>query len=245
MVEREFTMGQKLVAEFIGSATLVYVLVSSGLLGRDMLGGSTAVTVLFIGIATAGWLFVIVETFGDISGAHVNPAVTVGLLITGDVDRRTATRYVPTQFVGGLAGVLLANLTFVSVLGWEVFTVSTVARPPSTYLAEFLGTALLVSVVISCIRSDSALIGPAVGFTVGSGIVATSSTMFVNPQVALARIFTSSISGVRPVDAVAFAVASALGGVVAGFLWRYLWPVAERDGTGDADVRADAETPAD
>lgn len=240
MVERNFTTGQRLVAEFLGSATLVYVLVSSGLLGRDMLGGSTAVAVLFIGLATAGWLFIIVETFGDISGAHVNPAVTIGLLVTGDVDRSTAARYVPVQFVGGLIGVVLANLSFVSVLGTDVFTISSVARPPSTYLAEFLGTALLVSVVISCVRSESDFVGLAVGFTVGSGIIATSSTMFVNPQVALARIFTSSIAGVRPVDAVAFVVASTLGGIVAGLLWRYLWPIeAEPARPEEPDAMAD------
>lgn len=236
----QFSTGQKLVAEFLGSATLVYVLVSSALLGRDMLDGSLAVAVLFIGLGTAGWLFIVVETFGDISGAHVNPAVTAGLYITGDIDRATAVRYVPTQFVGGLAGVVLANLSFVSVLGWDVFAISSVARPPSTYLAEFLGTALLVSVVISGIRSDSDLLGLAVGFTVGSGIIATSSTMFVNPQVALARIFTSAISGVRPVDALAYVVASSLGGVAAGFLWRYLWPKdTERAAPDEAGAPAD------
>lgn len=240
MVIRNFTTGQKLIAEFLGSATLVYVLVSSALLGKDMLGGSTAVAVLFIGLATAGWLFIIVETFGDLSGAHVNPAVTVGLLITGDIDQSTAIRYIPTQFVGGLAGVVLANLTFVSILGWDVFTISSVARPPSTYLAEFLGTALLVSVVISSVRSESDFIGLAVGFTVGSGIIATSSTMFVNPQVSLARIFTSAISGVRPVDALAFIIASFLGGIAAGLLWRYLWPKeAEPAVPDEPDAMAD------
>lgn len=240
MVERSFTTGQKLVAEFLGSATLVYVLVSSALLGKDMLGGSTAVAVLFIGLATAGWLFIIVETFGDISGAHVNPAVTVGLLITGDIDQHTAIRYIPTQFIGGLVGVVLANLTFVSILGMDVFTVSSVARPASTYLAEFLGTALLVSVIISSVRSESDFIGLAVGFTVGSGIIATSSTMFVNPQVALARIFTSAISGIRPVDAIAYIVASLLGGIAAGLLWKYLWPKeAEPERPEEPDAMAD------
>lgn len=224
MSDRTFTTGQALLAEAIGSAMLVFVLVSSGLLGKDMLGGSTAVAVLFIGVATAGWLFVIVEIFGPISGAHVNPMVTVALLITGDIDRETARLYVPVQFLGGLAGVILANLTFVTPLGWETFAISSVARGPSTWLAEFLGSWVLASVVITSIRKDSDWLSLAVGFTVGMGIIATSSTMFVNPQVSIARIFTSAISGVRPVDALAFVVASTLGGVAAGYTWDYLWP---------------------
>lgn len=224
MVEREFSTGQKLIAEFIGSGLLVYVLVSSALLANGMLNATLGVSVLFIGLATAGWLFIIVEIFGPISGAHVNPMVTIATLITGDIDRADATRYIPVQFVGGLVGVVVANLTFVSTIGWEVFAISTVTRPASTYLAEFVGSWLLASVVIASIRKDSDFIGLAVGFTVGMGIIATSSTAFINPQVALARIFTSAISGIRPIDALAFIVASTLGGIAAGVSWNYLWP---------------------
>jgi glycerol uptake facilitator-like aquaporin len=226
-----FSTGQRLVAEFLGSAILVFVLVASALLGKQVLDASTGQTVVFIAVATAGWLFVIVETFGDISGAHVNPAVTLGLLVTGDVDSSTAVKYVPTQFVGGLVGVLLANATYLS-FGVPLVAVSSVARPPSTYLAEFLGTWLLVSVVISAVRRDSPFVGLAVALVVGGGIVGTSSTMFVNPQVSLARMFTVAISGVRPVDAVAYIVASTLGGLAAGVTWEYLWP-AEQAATAE------------
>lgn len=228
MSEREFSTDRKLVAEFIGSAILVYVLVSSALLGEHVLGSQEPIEiVLFVGLATAGWLFIVVEMFGPVSGAHVNPAVTVATYLTGDVDRGDAVRYVPTQFVGGLAGVVLANLSFYSFVGLDAFAVSTVARPPSTYLAEFLGTWLLASVVITGIRRDSDFLGLAVGFVVGMGILATSSTMFVNPQVSLARIFTVAITGIRPLDAVAFIVASTLGGVAAGLFWNYMWPKSQ------------------
>ena len=224
MSSNEFTTKQKLVAEFFGSATLVFVLVSSGLLADGMLGASPSIGVLFIGLATAGWLFVVVQMLGPISGAHVNPAVTIALLVTGDVDAKTARQYIPVQFLGGLVGVSLAGLTFVSTIGWEVFAVSAVERPASTWLAEFLGTVLLASVIISLIRQESELIGLAVGFTVGMGIIGTASTAFLNPQVALARIFTSGIAGIQPFDAVMFMLASALGGIAAGLVWRYLWP---------------------
>lgn len=232
MSNAQFGTGQKLLAEGIGSATLVFVLVSSALLARDMLGATLGVTILFVGLATAGWLFVIVEVFGPISGAHVNPAVSVALLVTGDVDARTVLQYVPVQFVGGLVGVVLANLTFVSTIpaGWEVFAVSTVERPPSTWLAEFLGTWLLASVVISSIRQDTDWIALGVGFTVGMGIIGTSSTAFLNPQVAVARIFTTAVTGIRPFDAGAFVVASTLGGIAAGLTWNYLWPRAVEGG---------------
>ncbi len=82
-----------------------------------------------------------------------------------------------------------------STIGWEVFAVSAVERPASTWLAEFLGTVVLASVIISLIRQESDWIGLAVGFTVGMGIIGTASTAFLNPQVALARIFTSGIAG--------------------------------------------------
>ena len=224
MSAEQFTSTQKLLAEFFGSATLVFVIVSSGLLADGMLEASPSIGVLFIGLATAGWLFVLVQMLGPISGAHLNPAVTVALLVTGDTDMKTARQYVPVQFLGGLVGVGLAGLTFVSTIGWEVFAVSAVERPASTWLAEFLGTMLLVSAVISLIRQDSDWIGLAVGFTVGMGIIGTASTAFFNPQVALARIFTSGIAGIQPFDAVMFMFASMLGGIAAGFMWRYLWP---------------------
>ena len=224
MSVKEFTTRQKLVAEFFGSATLVFVLVSSGLLAGEVLGASPSIGVLFIGLATAGWLFVIVQTLGPISGAHVNPAVTIALVVTGDTDMKTASRYIPVQFVGGIIGVALAGLTFVSTVGWEVFAVSAIERPASTWLAELLGTFLLVSAIISLIRQESEWIGLVVGFTVGLGIIATSSTAFLNPQVALARVFTSGIAGIQPFDAVMFIIASTLGGIAAGLLWRYLWP---------------------
>lgn len=237
MATKQFTMTQKLVAEFFGSATLVFVLVSSGLLADGVLGASPSIGVLFIGLATAGWLFVIVQMLGPISGAHVNPAVTIGLVITGDTDMKTARRYIPVQFVGGIIGVALAGLTFVSTIGWEVFAVSAVQRPASTWLAEFLGTFLLVSAIISLIRQESDWIGLAVGFTVGLGIIGTASTAFFNPQVALARIFTSGIAGIQPFDAVMFIIASTLGGVAAGLFWRYLWP--RPASIDDTDLKSD------
>ena len=224
MTSKKFTTKQKLVAELFGSATLVFVLVSSGLLADGMLGASPSMGVLFIGLATAGWLFVVVQMLGPISGAHVNPAVTVALLVTGDVDAKTARQYIPVQFLGGLIGAGLAGLTFVSTIGWEVFAISAVERPASTWVAEFLGTVLLASVVISLIRQNSEWIGLAVGFTVGMGIIGTASTAFLNPQVALARIFTSGIAGIQPFDAAMFMIASMLGGIAAGLMWRYLWP---------------------
>ncbi|ELY47794.1 MULTISPECIES: MIP/aquaporin family protein [Natronorubrum] len=224
MSTEQFTTRQKLIAEAFGSATLVFVLVSSGLLADGMLQATPSIGVLFIGLATAGWLFVIVQILAPISGAHVNPAVTIALVVTGDVDGKTARQYIPAQFLGGVIGVGLAGLTFVSTIGWEVFAISAVERPASTWLAEFVGTIVLVSAVISLLRQESDWIGLAVGFTVGMGIIATSSTAFLNPQVAFARIFTSGIAGIQPFDAVMFMFASTLGGIAAGLLWRYLWP---------------------
>ncbi len=226
IAERTFSWGQKLLAEFLGSAMLVFVIVSAGLLFYDQLGAGIGPSVLAIGLGTAGWLFIIVEIFGPISGAHVNPMVTIALRITGDIDWKTFQRYIPVQFVGGLFGVFICNLTFVATtpMGWEVFAISAVERPWSTWIAEFWGSWVLASVVIGCVRKNTKLIGLAVGGVVGMGIISTSGTMFVNPQVSFARIFTAGIAGIRPFDAIWFIIASSLGGAAAGMTWNYLWP---------------------
>lgn len=216
-------MGRKLVAEFIGSALLCMAIVGSSILAFDVFEASVPMTVLFIAIATGFWLFVLVEVFGPVSGCHINPAVTVALMASKDVDVKTGFSYIPVQIVGGIVGVIATQMMFLH-LGYPLVAISEVARPAWCYWAEFVGTFVLIGTIYGCIKGNSKLTGLAIGLVVGGGIMVTSSTMFVNPQVTIARIFTYTIAGVRPLDAGPFLVAEILGALAAAFVFGYLYP---------------------
>lgn len=216
-------MGRKLTAEFIGSALLVMAIVSSAILAYDVLGASVGVSVLYIGLATGFWLFVLVEVFGPVSGCHINPAVTVAMMASKDIDVKTGLAYIPVQIIGGIAGIIATHMMFLH-LGFPLMQISEAARPEWCYWAEFVGTFVLIGTIYGCIRGGSKLTGLAIGFVVGGGIIITSATMFVNPQVTIARMFTYAIAGIRPLDVGPFIVAEILGALAAVAVFGYLYP---------------------
>jgi len=216
-------LGRKLLAEFIGSGLLVMAIVSSSILAHDVLKATIGVSVLYIGLATGFWLFGLVESLGPVSGAHFNPAVTIALMATKDIDGKTGILYILVQIVGGLVGIIFTHMQFLH-LGLPLIAISQVARPSWCYWAEFVGTFFLVAVIYGCVRSGSKLTSLAVGLLVGGGIITTSATMFVNPQVTIARMFTYAISGVSPSDAIPFIIAEIAGALVAAGIFAYLYP---------------------
>ena len=216
-------MGRKLTAEFIGSALLVMAIVSSSILAFDVLGASVPMAVLFIALATGFWLFILVEVFGPVSGCHINPAVTVAMMASKDIDVKTGLSYIPVQIVGGIVGVIATQMMFLH-LGYPLVAISEVARPAWCYWAEFVGTFVLIGTIYGCIRGNSKLTGLAIGLVVGGGIMVTSSTMFVNPQVTIARMFTYTIAGIQPLDAGPFIVSEILGALAAVVVFGYLYP---------------------
>ena len=216
-------LGPKLLAEFLGSLFLVYVIISSAILSYNILKASLGVSVMFIGVATACWLFALIVMFGGVSGAHFNPAVTIALMASGDIDKRTGALYIPVQIAGGLVGTLFTHLTFYHAIH-VIWTVSHVARPGGCYFAEYLGTFILLATIYGGIRTGSNLLPLAVGLVVGGGIITTSATMFVNPQVTIARMFTYAIAGIRPADAGPFIAAQIAGALTAAAVFNYLYP---------------------
>lgn len=216
-------MRRKLVAEFIGSGLLVMAIVSSAILAYNVLEVPIALAVLFIGIATGLWLFILVEIFGPVSGAHINPAVTLAMMVSKDIDVKTGALYIPVQIIGGIAGVIATHMMFLH-LGFPLVEISEVARPAWSYWAEFVGTFVLLGTIYGCVRNNSQFTSLAIGSVVGAGIIITSSTMFVNPQVTIARVFTYSIAGIRPLDVGPFIVAQILGALAAAAVFGYLYP---------------------
>lgn len=216
-------MGRKLTAEFIGSALLVMAIVSSAILAYNVLGASVGVSVLYIGLATGFWLFVLVEVFGPVSGCHINPAVTIAMMASKDIDVKTGLAYIPVQIIGGIVGVIATHMMFLH-LGFPLMEISEAERSGWCYWSEFVGTFVLIGTIYGCIRGGSKFTGLAIGFVVGAGIIITSSTMFVNPQVTIARIFTYAIAGIRPLDVGPFIVAQILGALAAVAVFGYLYP---------------------
>ena len=199
-------LGRQLSAEFFGSLILVFTAISPIILGYNVLDTGIGLAVLMDAVAVGFVLFVLIETLGPISGCHLNPAVTLAMVVAKQIDSHTATRYVVVQIVGGLLGTLASHAMFIGHDFFQWIAISEVARGGGAFFAEFVGTFTLIVVIFGTIRNQSTQAGLIIGLLVGGFLITTSSTMFANPQVTLARIFTWAMAGVRPLDALIFIV---------------------------------------
>ena len=214
---------QKLSAEYLGSLILVFTAISPTILCYQVLGGSVAMAVLMDGIAVGLVLFVLIEILGPVSQCHINPAVTLSMIVSKKMDARAGIFYIIVQFLGGLTGTIVSHLMFIHEKFYTLLTVSDVVRTGGTYFAEFVGTFMLVLIIHGCIYTKSNRAGMIIGFFVGGFLITTSSTMFANPQVTIARMFTFAIAGIRPSDAIVFCVVEILGALAATFFARVLF----------------------
>jgi glycerol uptake facilitator-like aquaporin len=208
-------------AEALGTAFLLATVIGSGIMGERLCGGNVAIALLANTIATGAGLVALILTFGPISGAHFNPAVTLADAAQGGLPWKEVPAYVIAQVVGAFAGVAVAHIMF----GERVFSASQHVRSGLPQLvSEFVATFGLLSVIWGCGRRSSA----AAPFAIGAYIVAaywfTSSTSFANPAVTLARAASDTFAGIRPVDAPGFIVAQLLGAGAATALFRWLTP---------------------
>jgi len=213
------TLARRLTAEGVGTALLLAAVVGSGIMGERLAGGNVALALLANTLATGAVLVALILTFGPISGAHFNPAVTLteawqGSLVWGEVPG-----YVVVQLIGAFVGVALAHLMFEHPL----FAISLHVRTGAAQLvSEFVATFGLVAVIRGCGQRQ------ATAFAVGAYIAAaywfTASTSFANPAVTLARAATDTFSGIRPADAPGFIAAQVLGAATAAGLFAWLRP---------------------
>lgn len=208
-------------AEFVGTALLLAAIVGSGIMGERLSSGNVALALLANSLATGAALTALILTFGPISGAHFNPAVSLADASQGGASWGQASIYVLAQFLGALAGVAVADVMF----GEPPYAFSTHVRSGSAQaFSESLATFGLLAVIWGCSRRRSS----AVPFAVAAYIVAaywfTASTSFANPAVTLARAFTNTFAGIRPQDVPMFWVAQLAGAAAATLLFRWLVP---------------------
>ncbi len=208
----------RVVAEFLGTAFLVAAVVGSGIMAERLSNGNVALALLANTIATGAALAALILTFAPISGAHLNPAVSLSEALWKVLPWTEVLPYVGAQLTGGICGTALAHAMF----GLAIFMPSRHARGGAAqWLSEFVATFGLLLVIWGSSRTGSG----AVAFAVASYIMAaywfTASTSFANPAVTIARSLSDTFSGIRPVDVPAFVSAQIAGAVSATLLFRW------------------------
>jgi glycerol uptake facilitator-like aquaporin len=208
------------VCEGLGTALLVAAVVGSGIMAERLAGGNVALALLANTLATGAALVALILTFAPVSGAHLNPVVSLAMALRRQMPWREAPIYVIAQCAGGLLGTVVAHVMF----GCEWYSLSRHQRSGVAQLiSECVAAFGLLCVIWGCLKVRSALATPV---AVASYIVAaywfTASTSFANPAVTLARSITDTFTGIRPVDVPGFVVAQIIGASLATLLFAWL-----------------------
>lgn len=215
---------RRLVAEALGTAFLVLAVVGSGIMATR-LTDDIALQLLANAAATTGALIALIWTFGAVSGAHFNPAVSLVDRLTGAMSTRVAAGYAFAQIVGGCVGTIVANVIF------ELPAVELSTRTRSSgalWLSEIVATIGLLLVIHGCVRGGHRnVVAVAVGVWIGGAYWFTSSTSFANPAVTIARTLSDTFAGIRPSSAPMFIAMQLIGAVLAAALVSYLFAATD------------------
>jgi glycerol uptake facilitator-like aquaporin len=215
------SLQRRIIAEFIGTLFLLAAVVGSGIMAERLSAGIVALALLANTIATGAALIALILTFGPISGAHLNPAVTLADAWQGGISWRETPGYIAAQVAGAFTGVIAAHLMF----GLPLLSPSLHARSGGAQLfSEFIATFGLLAVIWGCARHRPSAVAYAVGAYITAAYWFTSSTSFANPAVTLARSMTNTFSGIRPADATGFVAAQLAGAFAATLIFQWLVP---------------------
>jgi glycerol uptake facilitator-like aquaporin len=216
---RALPLDRRAAAEGVGTALLLAGIVGSGIMAERLAGGNVALALLANAIATGALLVALIAALAPISGAHLNPIVTLGLAFDRALGGRDAAWYVAAQVAGAFAGVASAHAMFAEPL----FSTSQHARSGSAQLwSESVATFGLVTVIWSTARFHARAVPIAVGAYITAAYWFTASTSFANPAVAVARAATDTFTGIRPADVPGFVAAQLAGGLAAWGFQRWL-----------------------
>jgi glycerol uptake facilitator-like aquaporin/protein-tyrosine-phosphatase len=217
------TLARRLVAELLGTTLLVAAVIGSGIMAERLSAGNVALALLANTIATGAALVALILALGPVSGAHFNPAVSLSDALVGGLSQRDAALYIAAQFVGGLLGAAIAHLMFAAPL----YSLSQHARSgPAQLFSEFIATFGLMAIIWGCAKARPAAVPFAVGAYITAAYWFTASTSFANPAVTLARAFSDTFTGIRPLDVPGFVAAQFAGALSATALFR--WLLADR-----------------
>lgn len=222
------TIERRLVAEWLGTFSLLATVIGSGIMAERLAGGNVAVALLGNTIPTGAILVVLITIFGPISGAHFNPAVTLTFLIRREIALTTAAAYVAVQVFGGIAGVMAAHVMFDNPL---IDPSSTARTGIGQWVGEFVATFGLVGTILACIKARPSAVPMAVGLYITAAYWFTSSTSFANPAVTIARGFSNTFAGIAPADVAAFVLVQLVAAICATVFFGWLLK-AETDATG-------------
>ena len=216
---------RKLVAEFGGTMTLLATVIGSGIMAERLADENMAIALLGNTIPTGAILFVLITIFGQVSGAHFNPAVTLAFAVRREIGHRLAILFVMAQVMGGLCGAMLAHVMF----EMPVLQLSQNIRTgPAQWTSEFVATFGLLTVIFGGLRWRPDAIPTLVGLYITAAYWFTSSTSFANPAVTIARSFTDSFSGILPSHAPGFILAQFAAALVAPLCLGWLFADPEK-----------------
>ncbi len=224
-VEATVPLARRLVAEGIGTALLIAVVVGSGLRAERLAAGNVALALLVNSLASGAGLAALLLAFGGMSGGHLNPAVTLSAWLRGMLPAREALRYVAVQLVGAIAGVVAVHLMF----GEPLLAWSEQARTGAPlWWSEFLATFGLIGVAMGTAHARPALLPFAVAGYIAAGYWFTASTSFANPALTLACALTATFTGIRAIDVPGFVLAQCAGALTATLVFHWLLRPAPR-----------------
>ena len=219
-------MLRRLMAEWLGTFSLLATVVGSGIMAERLAAGNVAIALLGNTIPTGAILVVLILVFGPISGAHFNPAVTLSFAIKREIPALTSVYYVASQIVGGICGVLVAHIMFDN----PIFDPSTTVRTGlGQWVGEFVATFGLIGTILGCIRARPEAVPFAVGLYITAAYWFTSSTSFANPAVTIARGFSNTFSGINPANVAAFVIVQLIAATLATFFFGWLLEKQEDD----------------
>ncbi len=198
----------KLFSELLGTALLLAIVIGSGIMAERLSGGNVAVALLANTLATVGGLYILIEVFGPVSGAHFNPAVSAVMAWRGQLDKATLLPYILAQLIGAMLGAWLAHAMF----DMAILQFSTKVRTGTgQWIAEAVATAGLLLVIL---RAPAGRAAPMVAAYIGAAYWFTASTSFANPAAAFGRMFSDSFAGIAPASAPAFMAAQFVGAAI-------------------------------
>jgi glycerol uptake facilitator-like aquaporin len=207
---------RKLFSEWLGTLLLLAIVIGSGIMAERLAGGNVAVALIANTLATVWGLYILIEVFGPLSGAHFNPAVSLIMAVRGALDRRLLVPYVIAQLAGAACGAWLAHAMFdMEILQWS----AKVRSGTGQWIAEAVATAGLLLVIL---RGPAGRVSSLVAAYIGAAYWFTASTSFANPAAAFGRMFSDSFAGIAPDSAPGFVVAEFAGAAIGLLIHRLM-----------------------